>query len=308
MKKTTKIIIFSGSLILIGGLMMLIGLMNGAKTTLYWDTQKHRFAVRDVEEMYLVQEKVSVEAFNSIDIDADMERVNLIPSDGWYVEYKVMADNENPLTVNNGRLSFKDSTGRFIVMSLSFFSKREKEQYINIYYPADAEFERVDIDLDMGSLNMEKLHAKGAGLELDMGNLDIKDCEMSQVDARLNMGSMTAENSSFGVLSTDLDMGSLSVLSGDIGTFEADMNMGTLTLKAVGITGSLDAQLDMGSAEMSLNRRARDGRDIAYGFDIETDMGDINIDGDNQGSKCKLQGDVSLKISCDMGSVLINLD
>lgn len=308
MKKTTKLIIVSVSLILVGGLMMLIGLMNGAKTTLYWDTHKHRFVVRDEEEMYLVQEKMSVEAFNSIDIDANEECVNLIPSDGWYVEYKVMADNENPLTVNNGKLSFNDTKGRFFVMSFSLFFKREKEQYINIYYPADTEFERLDVDLDMGSLNMEKLCAKDAGLKLDMGNLDIRDCEISQLDAELNMGSMTAENSSFGVLIADLDMGSLSVSNGDIGTFQTDMNMGTLTLQDVGITGSLDAELDMGSAELSLNRKSRAGREIAYGFDLETDMGEVEVDGAEQGGKYKLQGDVSLKISCDMGSVLINLN
>lgn len=308
MKKMTKLMIFSGILILVGGLMMLIGLMNGAKTTVYWDTHKHRFVVTDEEEMYFVQDRTAVQEFNSIDIDVDLECVNLIPSDGWYVEYRVMADNENPLTINNGRLSFNDSTLKFFVMSFDLFSKKDKNQYVNIYYPADTEFERLDIDMDMGNLNMEHLRAKNAELRLDMGNLDIRDCEINYMDAELNMGSISAESSSFAQLAAELDMGNLSVLNGDIGTCKADMSMGALTLEAVGITGSLDAELDMGSAELLLNQRNMDGGDIAYGFDIETDMGDIKVDGAEQGSKYKLQGNVSVKISCDMGSVLINLD
>lgn len=308
MKKTKKLMIVSGILILVGGLMMLIGLMNGAKTTLYWDTHKHRFVVMDAEEMYVEQDRMAVQAFETIDIDADWECVNLIPSDGWYVEYRVMSDNENPLTINNGRLSFNDSTMRFFVMSFDFFSKQDKNQYLNLYYPADTAFERLDIDLDMGNLNMEHLRAKDAELKLDMGSLDIRDCEIQYVDAELNMGSISAENSSFAQMDAELDMGNLSVINSDIGTCKTDISMGALTLEAVGITGSLDAELDMGSAELLLNRRSREGRDIAYGFDIETDMGDIKVDGADQGSKYNLSGSVSLKISCDMGSVLINLE
>lgn len=268
MKKTTKLIIFSCALIFVGGLMMVIGLMNGARTTVYWDTQKHRFVIKDEEQMYLVQEKMPLGAFDSIYIDAEKECVRLIPSDGWYVEYRVMADNADPLTVENGRLNFSDSTGRFFIMALNFFSK-EQEEYINIYYPADAEFESIDIELDMGNLDIEGLRAKSAGLNLDMGNLDIRDCEIGQLDAELNMGNMNAANVFF------------------------DM---------------LDAEIDMGSVELTLNGKNKNGRAIAYGFDIETDMGDIEVNGAEQGDKYKVPGDVLLKISCDMGDVLINLD
>lgn len=286
-RKTKTILICSAILMLIGGAMMAIGLLNGAKTTLYWDSQKHRLVSADEDELYITQEKMSVDQFETIDIDVSRAQVNLVPSDGYYVEYAVMSESKNPLTLQNGRLTFRDDTGRFFEINLDF-RKHDKKEYLTIYYPKDADFDTIEANLDMGSLDMDGVNAK-------------------VVDIELSMGSLSVENSNMDTFSAELDMGNLTMEKTETGTFSAELSMGDLRVSESVVTAEMDAELDMGSADISLAKIDGKSRKIQYGCDIETDMGDIKIDGIEQGNKFSQMGDVMLKISCDMGGIELNL-
>lgn len=288
-KKTRTILICAVILMFAGGIMMAVGLLNGAKTTLYWDSKEHRLVSAGVDEMYVAREKFSVDAFDEIDIKVSRAKVKFVPADGYYVEYSVMSDNENPLTVQNGKLTFRDDTSRYFEMNFGFFFNHEdRDEYLTIYYPKESEFESVAAELDMGSMEMGGVYAKTADIELSMGSLEVTD---SRIDT----------------FSAELDMGSLEMTNTETDVFSADLSMGDFTMLDAVVTGQLSAELDMGSAELSLARKDSENREIEYGCDLETDMGDVEVYGVEQGDKYSQPGDVMLKISCDMGSIALNL-
>lgn len=288
-KKTRTILICAVILMFVGGIMMAVGLLNGAKTTLYWDSEEHRLVCAGVDEMYVTREKFSVDEFDEIDIEVSRGKVKFVPADGYYVEYSVMSDNENPLTVQDGKLTFRDDTRRFHVLNFGFFfNLGDRDEYLTIYYPKDSEFGSITAELDMGNLEMSGLYAKTADIELSMGNLDVTD---SRIDT----------------FSAELDMGSLEMTNTATGIFSADLSMGDITMLDSVVTGELSAELNMGSAELSLAQKDSENRKIEYGYDLETDMGDVEVYGTDQGNKYSQPGAVMLKISCDMGSIALNL-
>ncbi len=288
-KKTRTIIICAVILMLVGGIMMAIGLLNGAKTTLYWDSEKHRLVCVDEDEMYVTREKFSVDQFDKIDINVSRAKVKFVPADGYYVEYSVMSENKNPLTVQGGKLTFCDDTGRFFELNFGYvFNKHNRDEYLTIYYPKESELDSIVAELDMGNMEISGVYAKMADIELSMGNLDVTD---SRVD----------------MLSAELDMGSLEMKNTETGVFSADLSMGDITLLNSVVTGGMETELDMGSADISLAQIDSENRKIEYGYDLETDMGDVEVNEADQGNKYSQPGDVMLKISCDMGSIALNL-
>ena len=140
--------------------------------------------------------------------------------------------------------------------------KKNENTYINIYYPKEMDFESLNLDLDMGSLN-------------------VSECNFDSISAKLDMGSFTAKDCYLGKIDIDLDMGSLELYN-------------------VSLT-KLDANLDMGSAEITL---LQDGEND-YGYDLKVDMGSIEINGEDEGSKYKVDGDNEIIIDCDMGDIEI---
>lgn len=286
-KKTGKILAAAAVLMVIGGIMVAVGLLNGAKTTLYWDTKEHHLECKDIDDMYITQEKMKVDQFEYLNIDVNGAKISLIPSDDYYVEYSVLSDDGNPLTIQDGTLTFRDSSRRLFEFNFNF-AKKERNEYLIVYYKEGETLRDIKAELDMGSMNMEGVCAERADVDLSMGSLEVKDCSIDHFDAELDMGSLHMERA-------------------DIGMFKASLAMGELNITEALVREEMDAELDMGSADIELGQEDDKNRKLQYGFDMETDMGSIEIDGRDEGDRYSLPGDIMLKISCDMGSIALNL-
>lgn len=276
-KSTVTALIISVSLMLIGAIMAVIGGRYGGMNTICWDKSQHKIVTYDPENMTAKLDKTKIEPFDSVVIDSWGADVEFIPSDDYYIEYSILTPKKDALSIEDGTLTFDDGNSRYVFISVSnlfYMGDAVDGGYIKVYYPKNADLKLVDIDLDMG--------------DCDISNLNVQ-----SLNSVLSMGSFRMEGSRAADMNIELDMGDLKILSSDV-------------------TKGLTAELDMGSAELSLysinDELAIDENFVHdYGYALETEMGEVWVNGKEEGNSANLNGDVIIKISCDMGDIELEL-
>ncbi|MBD5096411.1 MAG: DUF4097 family beta strand repeat protein [Lachnospiraceae bacterium] len=278
-KHPLRRIIFAITLLFVVVFAGFFALLGFTGHTLYWDNEINRLVIGDAGQV-MTLEKTKVEKIDNIDIDAKYATVYLIPSDDYYIEYSITSSKSTLYKIQNGRLTFDDSA--WTPIRLSFGIKDPHNDYIKIYYPADADMNRLRAQLDMGSIEVSGVTIDNMEIDLDMGSLDITDCAIDKIEA-------------------DLDMGSIDILNTDISSADISLDMGGLDMSGTHIENRLIADLDMGSATLSL--AGNDDGSQSYGFDLECDMGSVTINGTDEGRKYNNSGNTVIEIDCDMGSI-----
>lgn len=280
-KHPLRKIIFSIIVLFIVVFVGFFALLGFSGHTLYWDNESNRLVIGDTGQVTTL-EKTKIEEIDNIDIDAKYATVYLIPSDDYYIEYSITSNKSSLYKIRNGKLIFDDSA--WMPIRLSFGINEKHNDYIKIYYPADADINSLTAKLDMGSIEVSGVAIDNMDIDLDMGSLDITDCAIDKIDA-------------------DLDMGSIDISNTDISSADISLDMGGLDMSDTRIENRLTADLDMGSATLSL--AGNEGGSQSYGFDLECDMGSVTINGANEGRKYNDSGNTVIDIECDMGSINI---
>ncbi|MDE6024675.1 MAG: DUF4097 family beta strand repeat-containing protein [Lachnospiraceae bacterium] len=258
--------------------------------TIYWDkTQKH-LVLGDSATHYTL-EKTKIDSFSSIDIDVQYANVNFVAADDYYIEYDITADSSEPYFIHNDTLTFNDSSRTYfhINIGLNHNTNDKHKEYVTIYYPEGADFKMLKADLDMGSIEITGANIKELDLDLDMGSLAIDNCNIKSI-------------------SSSLDMGSITIMDCIINTADFDLDMGNLDITDTAIYDGMEADLDMGSADLKLMSKGQNREAIDYGFDLSCDMGDVSLNSDDKGRDYHQKGVSKIEISCDMGSISIYTD
>lgn len=316
MKKSTVItLIISGTLMLAGAIMVFFGGMNGGMTTICWDKSQHKIVAYDPEKMHTTMDKTKVEPFDSVVVDSLGADIEFIPSDDYYIEYSILAPKQNAMSIENGTLTIDDGNSRYIFISIEkllYVGDVIDRGYIKIYYPEDADLKLVDIDSDMGDVKADRLCTEKADFDLDMGDISLNGCHMDDADIELDMGDSNISKSNFKDLNAVLSMGSFRMEDSRAEYMNFELEMGDLEVLNSDVTKGLTAELDMGSAELSLysisdEAAIGDNSVRDYGYTLETEMGEIWVNGKEEGNSANWNGDVIVKIACDMGDIELEL-
>lgn len=292
MKKSTKIaLIIAGVLVVTGIIMMVIGSINDGMAAICWDREEHKLVVYNKDEILHSQSKVKIDEFDSILIDSWDADVEFIPSDDYYIEYCVSAPKDFDYEIVDGRLTFMEDNSRYFYLTLSNIfeaTAMTDDRYVKIYYPRDAAMRTVEVNLEMGSLDIDYLNMEYANIELEMGELDVEASDINVMCAALDMGGMDIDDS-------------------NIGSMTADLDMGGIELENTSIENSMTVSLEMGSVDAELVRTDGNGKSIEYGYKMDTDMGSIKVDGKVYDESLYSDGKVMINITCDMGSIELKL-
>ena len=140
--------------------------------------------------------------------------------------------------------------------------------------------ESLTVDADLGAVSMCEVQAGSASLTLDMGDLTLTGCQFGSADLALSAGSLTAQ---------DLTV---------TGTLEAESDMGAIDLD--GVLGTrTDLTASLGDVALHVNLPVQ-----ACGYDLEVDMGSITVDGKNfRHSANQAGGTHHIRVEADMGDV-----
>lgn len=288
MKKVTKIIIIISVItILVGGIMVGIAAFLGVDGKVYWDKDKNRVVVLDEDDIIRLP-KTRIDSFDNISIETSVFDVELIPSDGYYVEYALYAkDKDDIYSVKNGCFEFKSNTSYTFGFDLGAFN-HEDDMYIKLYYPEDVEFDSVYIDSSVGDITASGFKAITVDIENSCGDIDINGIAAGTIDLNTSVGEITIRNVSADEITADTSTGDIEFGSSDVfkkGRFETSVGEIDLTFDGNGKTTWYD-----------------------YRVIAETSVGEISVDGRDQGDEYESDQDKGIIIDCSTSTGDIEID
>jgi DUF4097 and DUF4098 domain-containing protein YvlB len=275
-RKMKAALILAAGLIFAGAFLAVLGtVVFGGTPGFYVDTKGIHAADAQKENQQQIMEKTKTEAFTSIAVDMDSADIEVIPSDDYYIEYRLMDNAKPQFEVKDKVLSLKNSKVRseyrfsFVNFNFSFSEADVEMDVVKIYVPEAAEFENVKLHTGVGDIKIEgNLNAETLSITEDYGSftadtLNGKKAELTLTgDAYINnltMDSMKLEDE-YGSLRVDkynCKKADIMLSSGDLTFSKADFN-------------DLAIENEYGSVSIELEKKLSQ-----YRMELKTDYGEI---------------------------------
>lgn len=268
-----------------------------------------------------VQDSITLDKFDSMEIHADYADVKLIPSDEFAVEYCVRGNNGNPVCeIKNGRLYFQEAT-RSQSFNLGFFTAsmgiaiHEPQYYIKVKIPKSTKLSEAIFDIDSGDLDISSIQADSLKITDSYGDVYMDACKSQSLAIQMESGTLTlgtidapkaALNNEYGKLEISQATGESLTIRMESGDLKADkliysdMEITSDYGRAVidDVSGKrLAIRMESGDCQIgrldcSDTNITSDYGDISlglpgaidgYDLDLKTEYGDIRMDGRQKG-------------------------
>lgn len=186
-------------------------------------------------------EKTKLNEFSEATIDLDYSNISILPSDDYYLEYRLDGTYTEPeYYVSNGSFYFKEGyTKQKYKFSLNLFGSPSNIEpyYLNLYVPKEHYFNLLKLISDSGNINLEEINAKKVEISAEYGNL--------------TFGTLIAESCSIIADSGNIDLKTLNcndlTISAEYGNITGDT-----------ITASKDAKFTLDSGNLTLSQLTAD--------------------------------------------------
>ncbi|MEF9951964.1 MAG: DUF4097 family beta strand repeat-containing protein [Clostridium sp.] len=279
MSTKKKILIVALSLLVIGGAFAITGYLMGAKLSI----NNRTFGIgifnhKDNASNNISTKKYKLNEFNEMDLDIDMATVNIENGDTYEIEVSY--------NTRYSEIKHEIKDKKLIVTEQSKGTKignKKLKNHITIRIPKNHSFNKSNINLAMGDLNINNLTSKDMDVELDMGSFTGSNIETDNIKCEASMGSIDISKLRSKATNIDVEMGSANI-SGEI----------------YGVT---EINSSMGSVELSSSINLDD-----YEFDLNTGLGSISINNEEINGKYikKANSKNIIKAKTEMGSIEVN--
>lgn len=217
----------------------------------------------------------------SYEFSADIEELEF---DITAAAVTIRAEDCDKITVNTNlkNLTAKENGGKLTIKEKQrFITVTESDAFIEIIYPADLVFDKVDIDSGAGSLEIASMNTVKLDLDLGAGETVLTTIEVTgEADIDGGAGSLTMRKANI----TDLDL---------------DMGVGKFNFEGM-LNGSCKISLGVGEADITL----LGGREN-YKLVLEKGIGDIYVDGEKVGNSKLGDGDRKINIDGGIGEIKV---
>lgn len=242
-----------------------------------------------------VEETENLEEFDSMDIAMEYGNVAIIPSDHYGIEYCVDSRYDFTPEVVNGCLTAKETDIErhydewvfWGIGSSGVLLGSQKDEYIKVYVPKEAEFTSVKVYTDYGEVECSGIKADNLELNTDFGDMSLSD--MQGTEAALLAGSGKLELTGFA--------GETLVIRNEFG----DVDMENVeSAKSVNVTmesGRLKAEI-MQTGALTV---VQEFGDVI--LENVTVSGESNIKSESGGVTLEKYETDSLIVNCDFGDV-----
>lgn len=256
-------------------------------------------------------EKTKLDSFTDINISMDYADINIIESDGYYLEYHLSGSSPKPYyEVSNKKFTFKErpKAVNFLQWDFSFFTYNETDNfYINLYVPHDQHYNTVKLYNDYGDIALDFINADTLKITSDYGDIDIDELTGGSATLSLDAGDLDVKKAKLDSLDINNDYGNVSFEEISSKNAKLTLSSGDIDLEKAVFT-KLKIRNDYGSVTIDLTDKFKD-----YTLDLGTDYGSIELNDvatytDEDRETYKAKGDSSriLDIYCDSGDISLN--
>lgn len=280
--------------ILCSGIILAAGIQNGSAAFTRQDSPR-----REKYPEPHTLEKTELEEFSEISICLNYANVSILPSDGFYLEYRLDGTCSSPdYGVSNGKFHFQEGQlKQNYRISLNLFGNpaNQKPMYLNLYVPRDQYFDLLSMSIESGDLEMDQLNAEKMELSLEYGDLTLGDfsgntLNISSESGNIDVNDVTCESlnisASYGHFTGNavsasktgkfrLESGDLEISSLTADTCSIDSDYGDCSIDSFQ-AGEIAISLESGNLKISSL--------TADTCSIDSDYGNCSIDGFQAGN------------------------
>lgn len=167
----------------------------------------------------------------------------------------------------------------------SWDSTKSKTEVV-LYVPENVHYEKIDMNLGMGSAELSKLTAQEINLEVGAGKLEV--------------AAPVAD-----LLNVTVGMGQAKITDMRVATFDGDVDMGSLEAEGF-CQGNLRAKCAMGSIDMEL-----EGKEEDFNYELSNAMGTLTVGsysskGMASEKSIDNNSEKTIEVDCSMGSAKVS--
>ncbi|MDR0839997.1 MAG: DUF4097 domain-containing protein [Christensenellaceae bacterium] len=279
------------------GLGLALGIQNIGRTTKGW--------VRVPTSDYMAAQQ-ELPAFDSLYLDMDLSRVELIPSDHYALDYNLpLQPNGQAVDIrqDGGALRISHQNDSFKYLDTINFGwlprSNHRSDYIQITYDASKPLKLVDVKVSVGDVHLNGVDAEALSVYAALGKVEYSGTAANasfKLDCGDFVGTVQADTAKLQV-----SLGAAKLTGSHIGQFTATMDCGDFSFKQGSLLG--------GSITQSLGNIRLEDADIAN-MTLESDCGDISIAGAVTGNTTiRLDlGDINLTTRLPLSSYSYKVD
>lgn len=221
----------------------------------------------------------TLEAFDSINIDADVLDLRIAKGDAYQVEYEYTKGLMPVCEVKNGTLYVKQTMKK----RWSVFGISNNEATLRVTIPEGTVMGTVSIGIDVGNIELTGIEATKCGIDASVGNIEITACSFDSADIDGDTGNIIVDDTALGNAVCGSDVGSIKLKGCTFGNLEIETDIGDTAVEAV---QALDE----------------------YDLDLEAELGSVQVNGRNEGTHYSSRGSGSgrIEISTDMGNISVS--
>lgn len=328
--------------IILGAILMVIGRLMGGQPGFYIDPSGVH-AAGNMNRPAPIQDSMTLDEFDSMEIHADYADVELIYSNKFTIEYCVMGAYGEPVCeVKNGRLTFQEAKSSKY-FNIGFFTASigvgvsEPNYYIKVKLPKDTKLSEAVFDIESGNLDISSIQADTLNVKNEYGDVTLGQYDGRKLDVLMESGilSLDTVNASQTDLSNEYGKIELSKATGerlsiqmescdlladyiDYSGIEIINDYGKVDIKdAAGqsLTAkmeSCDCKIDrLDFSETDITNSYGDitlglsGKIENYGYNLKTEYGTIRIE--NQKEEYESDGGESLYMAAGAGEKMVTI-
>ena len=260
--------------IVLGIILVMTGRLMGGSLGFYIDS-KGLHGAGD-EDWKPLKGKMSLEEFDSIEMEVDYADVEIVDSDRFAVEYCLDGGSREPVCeVKNKRLIFKEGDYfRFInfMFSTSGTDSLESEPYffVRVEIPKNTRLSEVSLDIETGNLSVGSLKAGQIEIKNEYGETVIEEAEGDELKAELDAGSLIVSRLAVSDTEIESEYGDIHLTAvGDLEDHALDLHTEYGSIRA-----GAEVKKDEYGDEVSLMTEGRGKNRI----EVFCECGDIKID------------------------------
>lgn len=174
---------------------------------LYENTTGFLFSFGIGNSDYNIEESATLDPFQNITVDADVMEIVIEEGLTYTLNYKGTENLIMSYRVENGELIISQESEKSVV--------RNCKAVLALTVPKEAEFDTVDIAIDVGDVKLNKIKIGSMELKTDVGEIAVRGTDFEQATIESDTGDVDLEECSFINLDVSCDVGDIEIDSND---------------------------------------------------------------------------------------------
>lgn len=134
-----------------------------------------------------VETVAELEPFQSIEIESDIMDVKVEAGNGYEIRYCCGERDKLTYEVINGTLVVKQKNAKGV-----WPDREDADRNIQVVIPADVVLGEIEIDSDVGNVELERIYADKGDIESDIGDVVLRDCDFNNLNVVSDIGNVEA--------------------------------------------------------------------------------------------------------------------